>query len=124
MVLNGSELLLPHGIPCGESAKIGLVPVSLHQGLAAAATLLLALAAADCSRRHEAAGSQNNDSNRYVNASVCAGCHANVYQSYQRTGMARAFYAPSPESFPDARPYFHRASGTWFQMVSKDGAYY
>ena len=38
--------------------------------------------------------------------------------------MARAFYAPSPESFPAARPYFHRASGTWFQTISKDGAYY
>jgi tetratricopeptide (TPR) repeat protein len=89
-----------------------------------AAALLLALVAVDCSRLHEAAGSQNDDSNRYVNASVCAGCHPNVYQTYRHTGMARAFYAPSPESFPDARPYFHRASGTWFQMVSKDGAYY
>jgi tetratricopeptide (TPR) repeat protein len=100
------------------------VTVYPHRGLAAAATLLLALAAADCSRRHEVAGSQNNDSNRYVSASVCAGCHPNVYQSYRHTGMARAFYAPSPESFPDARPYFHRASGTWFQMISKDGAHY
>jgi Tfp pilus assembly protein PilF len=48
----------------------------------------------------------------------------NIYQTYRRTGMARGFYRPSAESFPDFHPYFHRPSGTWFQMVSKDGAYY
>jgi predicted CXXCH cytochrome family protein len=38
--------------------------------------------------------------------------------------MARAFYLPAAPSFSDARPYFHRASSTWFQMVSRDGAWY
>jgi predicted CXXCH cytochrome family protein len=38
--------------------------------------------------------------------------------------MARAFYAPSSENFPDPKPFFHRASGTWFQMISKDGAWF
>jgi len=37
--------------------------------------------------------------------------------------MAHAFYAPTADSFPGAKPYFHRASGTWFQMISKDGGW-
>ena len=38
--------------------------------------------------------------------------------------MARAFYSPSADSFPDPKPYFHPASRTWFQMVAKDGAWF
>ena len=37
--------------------------------------------------------------------------------------MARAFY-PAAASSSDARPYFNQASSTWFQMVSRDGAWY
>ena len=48
----------------------------------------------------------------------------NIYQTYRHTGMARAFYPPSAESVPDFHPYFHRPTGTWYQMGSKDGTYY
>src|SRR5579862_7581988 len=85
-----------------------------------AATLILAVATTRCSRPRQ----RDRDPNRYVSSRVCAGCHAEVYERYRRTGMARAFYAPSADSFPDARPYFPRASATWFQMISKDGAWY
>jgi hypothetical protein len=64
-----------------------------------------------CSRRHAAAPSPDVEANRYVDARVCAACHTNVYERYRHTGMAHAFYAPSAESFPNTRPYFHPLSG-------------
>ena len=67
---------------------------------------------------------QNSDSNSYVNPKTCALCHAAVGEHYKHTGMARAFYKPTAESFPDPKPYFHRPSRTWYQIVSKAGAYY
>jgi predicted CXXCH cytochrome family protein len=38
--------------------------------------------------------------------------------------MARAFYTPSADAFPAPRPYFHKPSRTWFQMIAKGGAWY
>src|SRR5271170_732259 len=93
--------------------------VSVLENSTVAATLFLALAAAGCSRPKQPV----RDSNTYVNARVCASCHAGVYESYRHTGMARSFYAPSADSLPDPEPYFHRASGTWFQMIPTDGAW-
>src|SRR5215472_17079263 len=53
----------------------------------------------------------------------CAECHRTIYETYQRTGMAR--------SFTDARSqprsggsYYHSASQTWFTMIEHDGRYY
>lgn len=84
------------------------------------ACLLVALALAGCTRQKPA----ERSSNQYVNARVCAACHQGIYETYRHTGMARAFYSPSPESFPNPRAYFHEASGIWFQTVQKDGAFY
>jgi tetratricopeptide (TPR) repeat protein len=83
----------------------------------AACILAIALASAHCSRRKEV-------SNQYVNARVCATCHAEIYQTYRHTGMARAFYPPTSESFPEPRAYLHKASGIWFQTIQKDGVFY
>jgi tetratricopeptide (TPR) repeat protein len=93
--------------------------VAALRTLTVAAAVILALWTACCSRPKQ----QVRESNNYINARVCAGCHAGVYEHYRQTGMARAFYAPSSASFPDARPYFHKPSGTWFQMIAKDGAW-
>jgi predicted CXXCH cytochrome family protein len=87
----------------------------------AAASIALAAALLQCSHP---AKQPVEASNHYVKSDVCASCHADVYQTYQHTGMARAFYTPSKESVPNPTPYFHRASGTWFQIVEKQGAYY
>ena len=75
---------------------------------------------AGCTRRQPA----GHASNEYVHARVCASCHQGIYETYRHTGMARAFYAPTPESSPDARAYFHQASGTWFQNIQREGAFY
>jgi predicted CXXCH cytochrome family protein len=63
-------------------------------------------------------------SNANVNPHVCAACHQGIFETYRHTGMARAFYSPSPESVPNPSPYFHQASGTWFQNIQKDGGFY
>jgi len=89
-----------------------------------ACILAIAFASAHCSRRKEAPKSQVRESNEYVNPRVCAACHAGIYQTYRHTGMARAFYPPTSESFPELRAYFHKASGIWFQTIEKDGGFY
>ena len=62
--------------------------------------------------------------NNFVDAKTCSNCHAEIAAKYALTGMARAFYTPSAASFPQPKPYFHKASGTWFQMIPRDGAWY
>ena len=87
---------------------------------AIAPSMFFALALAGCGRPKPA----ERSSNVYVNSRVCVSCHQSIYETYHRTGMARAFYSPTPESSPDARAYFHKASGTWFQNIQRDGAFY
>jgi predicted CXXCH cytochrome family protein len=64
----------------------------------------------------------------YVDPKVCAGCHASIWETYRRTGMARSFYRPSPESavedFTNKNAYYHRPSDTYFTMIQRDGRYF
>ncbi len=73
-------------------------------------------------------GSPSSDRAGYVDSSLCAKCHSTIYESYQRTGMARSFYRPSPgrmlENFRTNNSYRHRASGTYFTMIERDGKYF
>jgi predicted CXXCH cytochrome family protein len=85
------------------------------------ACILLAVALAACSRREAA---QPVAKNEYVDAKTCAACHAEIARKYSATGMARSFYRPDAASFPDTKPYFHRASATWYRNVFKDGGWY
>ena len=66
--------------------------------------------------------------NDYADARVCATCHAKIYESWQKTGMARSFQrlnvANSIEDFTTKNRYYHRASDTWFEMLRRDGQYY
>jgi tetratricopeptide (TPR) repeat protein len=82
-----------------------------------AATLFLAFVATCCSRPKP----QVHESNGYINSRVCANCHAEIYEHYRHTGMARAFSTPSGENVLTGPAFFHRASGVWFQTISKDG---
>jgi tetratricopeptide (TPR) repeat protein len=56
--------------------------------------------------------------NHYVNSQSCEPCHSTIYSTYRRTGMARSFAAPSPESIT-TQPFYHQASGTWFSMIQR-----
>jgi predicted CXXCH cytochrome family protein len=79
------------------------------------------LLAASCSRREVANVAPKNE---YVDAKMCGECHASIARTYATTGMARSFYTPDAVSMPDPKPYFHRASATWFQVASREGAWY
>jgi predicted CXXCH cytochrome family protein len=64
---------------------------------------------------------------RAQTAPDCAVCHPRIAESYARTGMARSFYrAPgkSVEDFTRGNPFYHQPSGTWYEMVQRDGAWY
>ena len=75
---------------------------------------------ASCSRR-EAGKPQTK--NEYVDTAICADCHTDIARTYSKTGMARSFYAPDAARVPTPKPYFHRASGTWYQNVAKEGGW-
>ena len=52
----------------------------------------------------------------------CATCHTKIYETYQKSAMARSFYAMTgPARTGD---YYHAASETHFQMIQRDGHYY
>ena len=62
--------------------------------------------------------------NEYVDAGTCAQCHTDIARNYSKTGMARSFRSPDAASIPNPTAYFHRASSTWYQIVSRDGGWY
>ena len=62
--------------------------------------------------------------NEYVDAAICADCHAEIAGNYSNTGMSRSFYSPDAASVPNPKAYFHRASATWYQIVARDGGWY
>jgi predicted CXXCH cytochrome family protein len=59
-------------------------------------------------------------SHGYVDASACAGCHADVWQTYQHTGMGRSFAVPSSdqqiEDYSSKNTYYHEASDRHYVM--------
>jgi tetratricopeptide (TPR) repeat protein len=59
---------------------------------------------------------------------ICVGCHRNVWETYQKTGMGRSFYLPTPENmaedFTKKNTYYHTPSDSYFTMLRRDGKYY
>jgi predicted CXXCH cytochrome family protein len=66
------------------------------------------------------AGQTTND---YVDAQLCATCHAKIAKTYALTGMARSFSQAGAQKLT-GDPYFHERSGTWFAMVQREGKTY
>jgi tetratricopeptide (TPR) repeat protein len=64
----------------------------------------------------------------YVDARLCAGCHAAIAQTYARTGMARSFAsagkAIAMEDYTLDRSFTHALSGTQYSMTKREGKYY
>lgn len=95
-------------------------PVLKRKGVAVLATMLFA---AGIGIRLTAQQSAPGLARRgYVDSKLCASCHADVYNSYMRTAMARSFARPAAEN--EVGNYFHAASGTWFEMIRRNGQYY
>ncbi|HEY4085291.1 MAG TPA: tetratricopeptide repeat protein [Bryobacteraceae bacterium] len=82
---------------------------------------ILLVALASYSRRESVKAQTQNE---YVDSRICADCHGDIARTYSETGMARSFYTPDAASVPSSKPYFHRASGTWYQVVTRDGDWY
>jgi len=59
----------------------------------------------------------------YADPASCRPCHAEIAASYQSSGMARAFYKPTPQNVPIDRTvrFEHKASGHIFEMNWRDG---
>ncbi len=64
----------------------------------------------------------------YVAPEMCAGCHRAIWETYQKTGMARSFYRPGPtnliEDFAKNNTYYHKPSDSYFTMQRRDDKYY
>ncbi|MBZ5634611.1 MAG: tetratricopeptide repeat protein [Acidobacteriia bacterium] len=66
-----------------------------------------------------------NPQNAYVDATVCADCHADKAAGYQKTGMGRSFARVRPENTPAfGKPFRHKVSGSYFAMITRDGKLY
>ena len=81
----------------------------------------LIMALISCSRRDPVKPQAKNE---YVDPATCAQCHTDIARSYSNTGMARSFRSPDAASVPNPKAYFHAASSTWYQIVSRDGGWY
>lgn len=64
----------------------------------------------------------------YADGTVCGSCHTGIAASFAKTGMARSFYPLTPqhaiEDYTKGNPFYHAASGTWYAMERRGGAYY
>jgi len=65
---------------------------------------------------------------RYVDPALCAGCHPNISETYQRTGMGRSFYRPTLANTIGERgkavTFYHQPSESYFTMLERDGHFY
>lgn len=59
----------------------------------------------------------------YVDPALCAGCHADIWETYRRTGMARSFYRPSADNTKPAT-FYHQASRSYFTISERGGRFY
>ncbi len=67
----------------------------------------------------------SNASSAYADAAICANCHGQIAASYRKTGMGRSFSRVRPEAaIPSAKPFYHKASDSYFAMISRGGKYY
>jgi predicted CXXCH cytochrome family protein len=64
----------------------------------------------------------------YIDAGVCATCHAAAARNYQQTGMGRSFFRPGSantvEDYAGKSEFHHERSDTQYAMVRRDGAFY
>jgi len=100
--------------------------------------VLLLVLAAGCTQQGEDAPSrqvstaspyQNVVSDvEYVGPAACATCHEDLYASYQTHGMAQSLYTLTPENavedFGGDLVLRHEASGFYYTVYERDGAYF
>jgi tetratricopeptide (TPR) repeat protein len=66
--------------------------------------------------------------NGYAESAACGQCHAQIAESYAKTGMGRSLFRPTAantiEDYISKNQFFHPLSDTHYAMVVRDGAYY
>ncbi len=76
----------------------------------------------------QASASDPQASTDYVDSSICETCHADIAQSFHKTGMGRSFSRPGPANmlgdFKVHNTLYNKASDQYFTMVERDGKYY
>ena len=64
----------------------------------------------------------------YVDPAICASCHADVWETYRRTGMGRSFSQPVLSNTigdnKSAPTFYHKPSESYFTMLERDGRFY
>ncbi|HEX5042253.1 MAG TPA: tetratricopeptide repeat protein [Candidatus Polarisedimenticolaceae bacterium] len=85
--------------------------------------LLLCLLAAACARPQPPAAEA-----AYVGPGECARCHAEIAQTYARTGMGQSWYRLTPanavEDFTEENEIELPGSGVRYRMTARDGRFY
>jgi Flp pilus assembly protein TadD len=61
----------------------------------------------------------------YIDAAICADCHADKAAGFQKTGMGRSFARVLPENTPKfGKPFYNKTSDSYFAMIVRDGKVY
>ncbi|MGA2114480.1 MAG: tetratricopeptide repeat protein [Bryobacteraceae bacterium] len=98
-------------------------PGGWNSHLAIAAVLVVAGVEAERAHPQPAAPPAGD----YVDSALCAQCHAEIADHYRKTGMGRSFShlsGKAPAELTSAKPFYHRASDTYFSMIASGGRYY
>jgi predicted CXXCH cytochrome family protein len=88
----------------------------------AASLVVLGSSAVYFFRKPQPAETTKATANAYIDSAECADCHANISETYSRTGMARSFKRAA--QIKDAARFFHKASDSYFTIVERDGHSY
>ena len=64
----------------------------------------------------------------YVDPSICETCHADIAQTFHKTGMGRSFSRLGPgnvvEDFKANNSFYNKASDRYYTMIERDGKFY
>ncbi len=75
----------------------------------------------------ESTVTQTSAAVRYADPALCQGCHSEIWQTYQLTGMGRSFYRPRPENVGTAQDgadgFYHDASDRYYRIIRRGDRY-
>jgi predicted CXXCH cytochrome family protein len=75
--------------------------------------------------RHQPHAAAADPANGYLDATVCAKCHAGIAATYRMTGMGRSFARWRPENVRAfEKPFHHKAADSYYAMITRDGKLY
>jgi Flp pilus assembly protein TadD len=93
-----------------------------------AAGAALTIAAASLALLRHRPSPQFVATQQYADPATCIQCHATEAAGYARSGMAHAFYIPTPNEMvtrsTKETQYYHAASGTYYELTQHDGKFF